>query len=140
MESDSSSSESSDDYYGMHAVVNSSNIKVVSANIKVKLQDKKISFQIDTGASVNVISEKVFKTLDNINLKKSNVKLYAYGATSKLKVLGCFETAVEINKKYDVATFYVVRGDVSNSLLGLETALQFGVVKIINIVVPVSEI
>ena len=48
-----------------------SNINVVSANIIVKLQGKKIPFQIDIGASVNVISQTVFKTLNKINLKKS---------------------------------------------------------------------
>ena len=78
MESDTSSSASSDDYYGMHAIINS-NIKVVSANINVTLQGKKLLFQIDTGASVNVMSETVFKTLNKINLKKSKIKLYAYG-------------------------------------------------------------
>ena len=48
----------------------------------------------------------------------------------KLKVLGCFESMIEVNKKYDVAMFYVVQSDL-NALL-LETALKLGVVKIIN--------
>ena len=105
----------------------------VNAKIKLKLESKHIKLQIDSGASANIISEKVFNSLHtNAKLTKSEVKLFAYGATKPLPVIGWFQGLIETRKKLEAAKFYVVKGSSMDSLLGLETALSLGVIKIIK--------
>ena len=47
-------------------------------------------------------------------------------------MIGWFYGLIETKWKVDTAKFYVVRGSHIDSLLGLETALKLGVIKIIN--------
>ena len=130
MDEKSSDSDTSEDSY-VYAVDGKMNRK--DAKIVVKLDGKKIPFQIDTGASVNIISENRLKLLkgNDVPLKKSKSKLYPYGSSNPLPVIGWFTAEIETKSKTNVAKIYVCRGD-AQSLLGLQTALDLEVVKIIN--------
>ena len=113
---------------------------IVNACVSVKLENVKTDFQIDSGASVNVIGETLFNTLGtHVKLMKTKVKLYAYGSTDALPVVGCFDGLIDIKGKMEIAKFYVVRGDRMGSLMGLETALKLGVITIINNIADKSE-
>ena len=135
-ESNSSDSESDEHYV---FTIDGSEVKPVNAGINVKLENVKTHFQIDSGASVNVISQEVFETLGkSTKLRKTKVKLYAYGSENTLPIIGCFDGAIEVKDKIDVARIYVVKGKRVSSLLGLETALKLGVLKIINNIEQIS--
>ena len=127
-------SESSDNEYSYTVpFVQKSNINNVTANIKIKLENKKIRFQIDSGASVNIINESVYNSLQTApKLKKSKVKLYPYASKRPLPVIGHFTGDIETKKKIGSGVFYVVKGTDTECLLGLETALELGVIQICN--------
>ena len=132
--SDSSNTESGDEQHVY--TVNEQKVNIVNANINVKLENVKTDFQIDSGASVNVISEKLFNVLGtHVKLLKTKVKLYAYGSKNTLPVIGYFDGIIEVKDRIEVARFYIVRGNRMSSLMGLETALKLGVIKIINNIV-----
>ena len=128
----SSDTASSEEEY-VYSVVHLANVNHVGTKINVKLENKTVTLQIDSGASVNIISENIFNSLQNTTpLNKSKVQLYAYGATEPLPVIGWFYGLIETKSNTDTAKFYVVQGSHIDSLLGLETALKLGVIKIIN--------
>ena len=49
-----------------------------TAFIKVKLANKSVSFKLDTGAELNVMPMKVFKTFQQVELKPTEVRLTSY--------------------------------------------------------------
>ena len=78
-----------------------------------------MSLQIDSGASVNVISESLFNSLNTtVKIIKSNMKLYPYGARNPLSVREYFYGAIEIKDNVGTAKFYIVKGTNIDSLLG----------------------
>ena len=46
--------------------------------LKLKLENKNVSFKLDTGAEVNVMPMKVFKTFQQVELKPTEVRLTLY--------------------------------------------------------------
>lgn len=87
-----------------------------SWNTKLKVRHIYISFKIDTGADVTVISENVFKSLKIPKLQKTNRKLFGPG-NKQLNVLGTFTETLS-NKSYMTAEqIFVVRG-INRCLLG----------------------
>ena len=61
------SSESSDSEYCY--AVNAKQSK--SPVTKLKVNNQKVTFTVDTGSTINIIDENTFKTLGDINLKKN---------------------------------------------------------------------
>ena len=49
-----------------------------TAFIKLKLANKSVSFKLETGAEVNVMPMKVFKTFQQVELKPTEVRLTSY--------------------------------------------------------------
>ena len=74
-------------HYYIYSVHRRDDINKISAQIEVKLENKIINVQVDSGASVNVINDFKFLTT-NVKLHKSRVQLYAYGSTKPLPVIG----------------------------------------------------
>ena len=87
---------------------------------------------IDTGAFANTLDEPTFKivqkTARSIQLVKSKEKIYAYGSTSPLPLLGKITTEANTRKKITVATFLIVKGT-HGSLLSYQTAAELGLVQ-----------
>ncbi|GFN77287.1 ribosomal protein l15 [Plakobranchus ocellatus] len=68
----------------------------------VVINNQNISFIIDTGASVNVITEATYNNMKKKpQLKPSSTVIYGYKAVQKLPVLGCF-TSTASHKKYAI--------------------------------------
>ena len=84
---------------------------------------------IDTGASINVMDENACFNLQSHNkrnqvkLRKPKTKIYAYGSTTPLPVLGTFTTVVESRSRVTFAMFYVVQA-ANGSLLSCATAAK----------------
>lgn len=94
-----------------------------------------VKMLIDSGATSNVMGENVWEKLKTEHIKcKSYVpkierKLYSYCSSEPLAVKGAFTCDVSIGKKTERAEFIVVRGK-GEPLLGRETAMQLGVLRI----------
>ena len=86
-----------------------------------------VKMVIDSGASTNIVDKGVWNDLKQQKIvrvsKKCDKKLYAYGSKKPLKVLGIFSVLTK------VAEFVVIDGE-GEALLGRETALQLGVLKL----------
>ena len=98
----------------------------------------KVMFSVDSGSSVNLIDEERFRLINKrsktkLKLKKSKVKLFGYASKQPITVLGSFDAVLEVNEKYLPASFLVVKGKTDSSpLLGCDTAIDIGVLKIVN--------
>ncbi len=99
---------------------------------KVHVDGAKIDFIVDTGCRRNIVDEPAFRQIQNgqtIKLQKSKVRLYPYGCTTPLKILGKFSVLLESNQRMTTEEVFVVKGN-SGSLLGRETAQKLGLVTI----------
>ena len=123
-----SSSDSDDSYIYTIKQINKLNSK---NNIKIEINDCDIEFQIDSGAFVNVICEHDFNKLKNIELKTSKTKIFAYGSSTPLPIMGCFYSKITRRDKDENAKFYVISGkSKQENLLGIDSATNLGILKI----------
>ena len=82
---------------------------------------------IDSGASINVIDEKAYHAItkspqnNQLSLRHTSTKIYSYGGTSPLPVIGTFSTRVESKTRTPSATIYVIK-DEKDCLLSYKTA------------------
>ena len=90
---------------------------------------------IDSGASCNVIDKHLWEKLKQqhvkCNSRKTEKKLFVYGSTRSMDVIGCFEAQVSVgnNDRQINAEFTVVR-EKGQALLGYKTATELRVLKI----------
>ena len=106
--SDPVSSEQDDDEYTAYK----SNTDVHSQPIMIpmKLNDSKVHLELDTGASVSVISEQTWKNyLNSVPLQDSGVTLKTYSG-ERLEVLGQTDISVEYHNQVTKLPVYVLRG------------------------------
>ncbi len=77
----------------------------------------KVNFELDTGASVSVISEETWKNdLNEIKLQESDIKLTTYTG-ELLKVIGKVEVEVSYDKQSAQVPLHVLKGN-GPSLMG----------------------
>ena len=94
---------------------------------EMKINDKKINFQIDCGASINVITE-CYATGSNIIPSNKTLKMWN---DSELKPLGTTRLIVrnpKTEKKYSIE--FVVVPDTLTPLIGARTAQQMGLITV----------
>ena len=93
-----------------------------------------MTYQIDSGADVNIIDEDSFDKLkEHVVLKSTRAKLFAYNSTVPLPLLDKFTAVVSTMKRYDAADFYVVKGSRSSGcLLGSSSVVNLGILHIVN--------
>ena len=84
--------------------------------VDLSVNDEKLSMEIDTGASVSVISESAYKAMEKPpQLKKSNKQLYTYTG-NQLEICGAIDVSVEYHGKINILPLVVVAGDGPNLL------------------------
>lgn len=88
---------------------------------------------IDSGASCNVINDELWEHLKTKQIvcksQKVEKKLYPYGNTEPIEVIGKFNTTVSVKDRQVEAEILVIPGK-GQALLGRKTATQLGVLKI----------
>ena len=138
------SDSDSDDEYQIESIrlwhPNKHNIKAIKSSKKKKsivtlyICGISITFQIDSGADVDVIDEHTYNKIKHkVKLERTHAKLYAYKASQPLPLLGKFTCDISNNTNFQITEVYVVKGKQrSGALLGLDTAMALGVIKIIN--------
>ena len=97
----------------------------------VTVQGSKINFMVDTGASVNILPQRVYKQYASSlpPLQHSTLDVFPYAAKKSLNVMGKFEAPVKSRDKSCTATFYVVSGG-NTPLLCYTTSCELGLVTI----------
>ena len=104
--------------------------------VSVRINDVWVDkIMLDTGASVNILDEKVYDAVGKPTLRKKPTRLFPYGGVQPLHVLGVCELTVETKSQIQCHQFYVVKG-AHGSLLGYQTAQDL---KLVNIVNTISE-
>jgi hypothetical protein len=99
---------------------------------KVKMGEVELSFNIDTGAAVNLLDEERFKALKPTpKLTPSVRQIFGYSAATPLPIIGRFSTFISCNQKVVYAEFNVVRGN-HGHLLSYRTCKELGLVKVVN--------
>ena len=101
---------------------------------KLKINGVVQTIMIDSGATINVMDEKMYEFVkDSSVLEKSNAKLYPYGSTTPLPLLGKIKAEISTNKKSINDIFYVVKNS-SGCLLSFSTAKKLEIINIVNTV------
>lgn len=125
---DSSESESDDEYVFTISALPGSSVPTAD----VEINGCKVKVLIDTGASADVIDETAFAIIQGqqqTHLQQDGSKIFAYGAQTKLEVIGKFDATVCANDKKTSSTFHVLKGN-HGSLLSYGTAHALGLVNI----------
>ena len=91
---------------------------------QISVGGKELTFKLDTGAEVTVITEEAHRMLEMPKLQKPSKALYGPTSTA-LRTLGQFTSTLSVNKKTSEETIFVVQG-LKTNLLGLPaiTSLQ----------------
>ena len=100
---------------------------------EVYIENETIQAIVDSGASVNIIDESTYKKLHNRNkniiLAKPQSKIYVYGSTIQLPLLGMITANIRSKSTTINTTFHVTKGRNGN-LLSCHTAERLGILKI----------
>lgn len=94
----------------------------------IRINDTPINCKLDSGAEVNVMSFKTYKTLHHRPpLENTTIKLKGY-ATQAIKTLGKIQTQVD-SKHASITTDFYVAEDSATTLLGLPTCQSLNLMK-----------
>lgn len=108
----------------------------MNESIKCKIGSQDIAMIIDSGSRFNLLSEIDWFTLKNNKASLWNIRtessnqFKAYAADQLLKVLYVFEAPISVRKNSEmIASFFVIKNG-NQSLLGRDTAIKLGVLKL----------
>ena len=90
------------------------------SRVNIAINDVNCPMIVDSGCSRNIIDEAMYKKL-HVSLKPSSIRLFPYGATKPLHVLGVFTPTLESRSKIVTDQVFVVKGSYG-CLLGRSTA------------------
>ena len=93
----------------------------------VGVEGRNVKVKVDTGASCNVMSMNTYQALASNRLAKAKTRLESYGG-HKLSVVGKWCCVAEYNNKLYPLDFIVVK-EMANTLLGLQSCVDLGIVK-----------
>ena len=100
--------------------------------VDIELGTNLIKMIIDTGAAINMLNIETYNNLmHKPQLQVCNNKFYAYGELQEIKILGQFTADMKYNGRTSTAAFLVAPQGQHN-LLSYRTAVQLGVVQLIN--------
>ena len=89
---------------------------------------------IDSGAVTNIVDRDTWETLKSSRIMchsyKCDRKLYAYGSSNPIPVLGCFTAKVKLTHSDETEGEFIVIDGRGQPLLGRETATALGVLKL----------
>ncbi|CAB3981073.1 Hypothetical predicted protein [Paramuricea clavata] len=97
---------------------------------------------IDSGATVNIADIDTYyklRTLRKVEIMPSNIRLFTYGSTIPLNILGTITVKVERNGKQILAQFVVVNNRGTGCLLGHKSATELDLLHVGNSVSIQSE-
>ena len=139
--SDSDSSDNTENVFTVHKPKNEKQPPLTH----LKIDGVQVEFLMDTGASVNILTQQDYDNICTISnrpipLKKTKTKIYAFGSSQPVQLLGKFDTMIETKRRVAAATFYVTKGTPrTTSILGWETSSHLRLITIhVNTVTKTS--
>ena len=97
---------------------------------KIKLFCSNVSFVVDTGTNLNIMSKNhFFKINRRPKLRPSFINAYGFNSNKPIPILGEFTTTLVCNSKRCKTTFVVLDGEADN-LLGYYVCKKLGIVEI----------
>lgn len=116
------------------------------ASIKLSVNEVSCEFLIDSGSSVNVLDHDTYNKIKNkasggCKLQKTDKKLFAYGKSTPIKVVGKFSAKVTAKDLHTTVNdvFYVVK-NANGNLLSLNAAVNLKVIALCNAVMSDSKV
>ena len=107
--------------------------------IDVMIQGRPMTFKVDTGADVNVITHDHFKQMTNMPpLKRCAPRVTSVGGA--LEVCGVFRGEMSYKDKVMMDDFFVVETAMSHNLLSRSASCALGVVQFVDGVVAHSDV
>ena len=111
--------------------------------LQTKINKTTVLLSVDSGATVNLLNKRDFQAVNKkvspIILQQATIKLFPYNYKEPIPVLGKIQAQVEFkHNNVKSICFYVVDSYTSTSLIGLNTALELGLLKV-NDVVEVNQ-
>ena len=106
------SSDEDDANLYIHAVETT---ETKSEDATLTLNDKSVTFRLDTGAECNVISKKTYDRISKRPPQRTRTKLIAFGG-HRLNTCGKATILSEYKDKYRVLEFMIVNGNIQNIL------------------------
>lgn len=103
--------------------------------LNVCLGNVNLKMLVDSGATSNIIDESTWERLKSMNIKchsyipETERKLFSYSSDKPLPIKGAFECEARIDNRMVSAEFIVIKGT-GEPLLGRDTAMKLGVLKI----------
>ncbi|XP_038060081.1 uncharacterized protein K02A2.6-like [Patiria miniata] len=99
--------------------------------VTVRINKTPIKAIIDTGASVSVMSAVTYGTLQSVPKlqRHTNTKIFAYGSTTPLEIVGTFEATVAYKSSDIKSTFYVTKQQ-GDTLISFTTASELGIIHV----------
>ena len=97
---------------------------------KVKVNGTPLMVMADTGASVNILDGNGYARLKvKPQIKTANEKVYPYGSTKPLPLVGKCECEVETEERFSVETFFIVKGKYG-CLMSWATSQRLGLIQV----------
>lgn len=99
----------------------------------VEIEGVPVNLLIDSGASVNVLDLETYhrlRALKGIKLMPSDLRVFSYGSTTPLNILGTISGRVKHNNHEILAKFVVVNNQSAGCLLGRQTATRLGLLHV----------
>ncbi|XP_064472857.1 uncharacterized protein K02A2.6-like [Ornithodoros turicata] len=101
--------------------------------VTITLNEKPLEFFLDTGAGVNVVGERTWRTHLRVPLEATTTRLVPYGVQQEIPVMGKFTAMFSAKLSSTRAEVYVVQGP-QPSLLSYKTARELMLIDIVQAV------
>ncbi|XP_067943281.1 uncharacterized protein [Watersipora subatra] len=103
------------------------------------LDGRKITFLIDSGAVDNIIDKNTYNTMSGyVDLQPPSKRLFAFGQSTPLDLLGQFSARITVKSVSTDATFFVFNGNACN-LISAHTASKLSVINVNHNVCSLTE-
>lgn len=93
--------------------------------VDIQVADKIVKFQLDSGASVSVITKKTYELLEKPQMQRCTRELFGFGHM-RIKTLGEIVTKIKCGNKEKIVPLVVTDVEYGNNLFGADLFKQFG--------------
>ena len=106
-------------------------IKGEGDTLNIKDEGRNIPIIIDSGASVNILDEATFRSMNlkGIKPRKTKVKIFPYGTKVQLNIIGIVRLRVETESCVANVDFHILKGH-SGNLMERKSSVDLGFLKI----------
>jgi len=111
--------------------VNSKKLNTRHKTRDVRIDDIKVTFVIDSGATVCIIDLDTYKSLfeGHVRLEPTKVKIYTYGSKKPMPLVGVFYPTFEYGLNRTIAPVVVTKTEDAGCLLSESVSSQLGILK-----------